>query len=746
MNNEIPIKELTKALIKSGLGNKEALAAELGISLPTLIRWSTGNTVPRPEMEGKIRTLVNERHKQILSIQKPLFDLSDEQPEQLRDALKDTLVEMREILHRSARLSSRHEALDELGKLLFAHIMSIDEGGTGICEDIVNGNKNAATALREFVAKIFEKHLPSSLSHELQPEDFQLRLKNSEERFAEEVIDCFKQLASPSLIAQIRGAKGVDVLNDTFGQFLADSFSDEKELGQYLTPPEVVRFMVRLAVQSLDKADISILTNPQKCKEIGLILDPSCGVGSFLSEVLRVLQPEVQKRNEDDFLSRWIESMMTDVLVGIDKSERMIKLALTNLALYGVPAANLHLANALVRSGKDAEITKKINGKAKIILTNPPFGAEYKSLDLCQYKLASEWATRQPQSIDSELLFLERYIDWLAPDGILVTIVPDSVLTNKGLFSDLRNGLAENIQILSVTSLPSVTFGVAGTNTKTSILHLKKIPSQKKSRQKVYFSICEKIGFDVTTRGSQRHKITNGPSDLPAILQEVFCEKPAVIGQFVDLSSKEQRWDATFHASLSTAVKKKILECEEGAVRVRDVAVLVNDRVDPRRFGYSTFQYIEISDVSSHDCTVRAKAINTHATPSRARKLVKTGDVLVSTVRPERKAIGVVTKDLDGVVCSTGFAVLRCTEIEPMILARLLQSDFVNVQVLRNNMGIAYPVIEESCLLDIVLPIPKHRLAKLGDSAKRIQAARQEVASLEQGFQIQIGQLLAEWS
>ncbi len=43
----------------------------------------------------------------------------------------------------------------------------------------------------------------------------------------------------------------VDLLNDTFGQFLTDSFTDEKELGQYLTPPEVVRFMVELGLQSL---------------------------------------------------------------------------------------------------------------------------------------------------------------------------------------------------------------------------------------------------------------------------------------------------------------------------------------------------------------------------------------------------------------------------------------------------------------------------------------------------------------
>ncbi len=56
---------------------------------------------------------------------------------------------------------------------------------------------------------------------------------------------------------------------------------------------------------------------------------------------------------------------------------------------------------------------------------------------------------------------------------------------------------------------------------------------------------------------------------------------------------------------------------------------------------------------------ITAKSIPCDEAPSRARKLVAAGDVLISTVRPERKAIGVVPADLDGAVCSTGIAVLR---------------------------------------------------------------------------------------
>ena len=111
----------------------------------------------------------------------------------------------------------------------------------------------------------------------------------------------------------------------------------------------------------------------------------------------------------------------------------MIKLALTNLALFGIPSVNLHLANSLRRFRNEAEITNQLSGRVKLILTNPPFGAEFSGDDIELYKIATNWSKRSLKSVDSEVLFMERYIDWLAPNGVLVAIVPDSILTNRGL-------------------------------------------------------------------------------------------------------------------------------------------------------------------------------------------------------------------------------------------------------------------------------------------------------------------------
>ena len=162
-------------------------------------------------------------------------------------------------------------------------------------------------------------------------------IKPNEDVLAQELIACFERSLPLADITAL--PYGFDLLNEVFGSFIADSFADEKELGQYLTPPEVVELMVDLAIQSLAPAELDALLSPGDSRRFGLILDPSCGVGSFLVQLTRRLHPAVVERHGVDAGSAWLRTMLDEVLVGIDKSERMVRLALTNFAMFGWPAA-----------------------------------------------------------------------------------------------------------------------------------------------------------------------------------------------------------------------------------------------------------------------------------------------------------------------------------------------------------------------------------------------------------------------
>ena len=82
--------------------------------------------------------------------------------------------------------------------------------------------------------------------------------------------------------------------------------------------------------------------------------------------------------------------------------------------------------------------------------------------------------------------------------------------------------------------------------------------------------------------------------------------------------------------------------------------------IDPNREPDREFTYIDIGAIDNANQKIAAprKLLGKEA-PSRARRLVRAGDILFSTVRTYLKNIAIVSDDLDGAIASTGIAILR---------------------------------------------------------------------------------------
>lgn len=622
------------------------------------------------------------------------------------------LLDVREGFHRWGRFSSRNDALEEVCKFLLVQIKLVQKKKKSLGEFAgkINSREQADSFILYFNMEINES-IPDSILNTLAIDEFRTRLEADDYKLLDDICHAFCRVEW----SNINNVILLDLFNEAFGKFLTDSFSEEKQLGQYLTPVEVVRFIVKLAINNIPDDKLNILIDPDRCKDFGYVLDPSCGVGSFLIELIHQLLPVVISKHGEDNSIRWLKSMGDNVIIGLDKSTRMIKLAVTHFAAIGVDCKNIYSVNSLDVSGNLDLLDKKLNNNVSIILTNPPFGAEFRGKEIENYKIYAHWANKKPQKIDSELLFFEKYVDWLAIDGNCLVILPESVLTNKGIYHDIRSGMAKLIKLNRVISLPPETFSAAGTMAKTSIIDFNKAQTDK---NEVYFSVCREIGFKVVTKGTHKKKIITNKNDLNQIVFEYNSKNPK-IGKLVVFDYSHKRWDAAFH-SFSSEKENNIHYESFGYIKLTDVAFLVNDRIDPRRSN-GNFRYIEISDVDSSSCTVSSKIVSCFDAPSRARKLIRHGDVLASTVRPEQKKFGVVVNPLDNdAVCTTGFAVIRPTKIEPFLLAQLLKTNFVTDQLLRNNIGVAYPVVDESCFNEIILPINFEKVQRTNSIASDI--------------------------
>jgi len=236
-------------------------------------------------------------------------------------------------------------------------------------------------------------------------------------------------------------------------------------------------------------------------------------------------------------------------------------------------------------------------------------------------------------------------------------------------------------------------------------------------------------------------KVRTGEGDLPPILEAFRSGSPGQVPcRIVEDISASERWDAGYHVGLSDRLVQALRD-KKRRIAVKDVAELSNERVNPAAGRGSSFRYIEISDVDTSRFGVGSKLVPRENAPSRARKPVQRGDVLVSTVRPERKAVGVVLADNDGAVCTTGFAVLRPKNISSVLLTALLRSDFVTEQLMRNNIGIAYPAIDENCLLDVVLPIDEAGAQALSAIASSLEQLEQKLIFSQREFMTQVDRI-----
>ena len=130
--------------------------------------------------------------------------------------------------------------------------------------------------------------------------------------------------------------------------------------------------------------------------------------------------------------------------------------------------------------------------------------------------------------------------------------------------------------------------------------------------------------------------------------------------------------------------------------------------------GYE-FRYIEISDVNQFSGIGPGKKLSFSISPSRARRILRENDVLISTVRTYLRAIGTVRKCRGNLIGSTGFCVLRATQrILPSYLSYIVNSEQFVASVVSNSVGVSYPAINSSDLVNLKSALPSlHEQAQI---------------------------------
>lgn len=120
------------------------------------------------------------------------------------------------------------------------------------------------------------------------------------------------------------------------------------------------------------------------------------------------------------------------------------------------------------------------------------------------------------------------------------------------------------------------------------------------------------------------------------------------------------------------------------------------------------FVYLDISSIDNKNQKIaNYKSYIGEDAPSRARQLIKSDDILFSTVRTYLKNIAMVDKRYDNQIASTGFCVIRPHEpIEKKLIFYLVQTDDFLKPLNRIQRGVSYPTVRDSDVFAQLIPLP----------------------------------------
>ena len=133
--------------------------------------------------------------------------------------------------------------------------------------------------------------------------------------------------------------------------------------------------------------------------------------------------------------------------------------------------------------------------------------------------------------------------------------------------------------------------------------------------------------------------------------------------------------------------------------------------IDKRSLSNSTskgykFDYISLSDVDSDDFMIETTKQIFGTAPSRARRIVQNGDILMSTVRPNLQGFSLINGDVKDLIASTGFAVITVNQCINEYLFHYLFSSGISRQFYQLLVGSNYPAINSSDVRKLKIAIP----------------------------------------
>jgi len=303
----------------------------------------------------------------------------------------------------------------------------------------------------------------------------------------------------------------------------------------------------------------------------------------------------------------------------------------------------------------------------------------------------------------------------------MLIVVPDGVVSGKGMAARLRQSLASRAQLQAIIELPSVTFAQAGTRTKTVVLYVKKARSPTRGR--VFMSVVGDLGFQVVSRKGVQIKHAVGENQLPEALRvfrrfdpeatptDAKADVLADIPSCVSVAEREiirGSWTPRhYSATRLLAIGASAIPDEVHMVPLSELVDFCSSSLKTKKWreGMAYLSVLHVLGEGQVDVgAALAYAPKTPGVPLRA------GDLLLSKINPRIPRVCIAPDFGVEALCSSEFEVMRSRgELGTYALAYLLLTDAVQAQIrsLTSGTSASHNRIRTSELSSVLIPVPK---------------------------------------
>ncbi|MFO0789070.1 MAG: N-6 DNA methylase [Pirellulales bacterium] len=375
------------------------------------------------------------------------------------------------------------EALDELCKILYVKIyderLTTEEKEGAAFRFQVYGASNpseAASTIRDLYDEARQKDI----------EIYSKRIPGYDR--SRGVFKAQIRLSDPALfrvVEQLQTFSFIDSRTDVKGRAFQGVLGPaiRAGMGQYFTPDAVVD----LAVGILQP------------RASDLILDPFCGSGHFLTKCLDY----VVTTQGSTIPEYSLHQFKFFHLHGIEKSDRMVRIAMTDMLMHDDGHTNIRNVDALLTFDNYPDILAlRDDGNSDpsvfdIVITNPPFGSIMRQ-EVMQMVGRFQLGYKR-KSLPLEILGLERCFQFLKPGGQLAIVLPVALLKNKSV-RFVRKWVESVAHIKAIISLPEETFQPFGAMVNTSLCIFQKFGPEDRYQpaDKVFLAEIDNIGYEAT--------------------------------------------------------------------------------------------------------------------------------------------------------------------------------------------------------------------------------------------------------